>query len=183
MLAQRDVAVTFAERYVGELLGEAAPDLVVDRLRPRVRLDGSAHQRSEFGVGRTSARGADDLERDREETLQCEVVQRGHELLPGEVAGRAEDDHGARIGCSRQAESLSQRVLHTVPDGAFHYVFFCSSVPDRTSPSCESEADRSTAWPPNWFRSAAATFIAYESSWREVKRAKSECASTVAGTS
>jgi hypothetical protein len=31
----------------------------------------------------------------------------------------------------------------------------------------------STAWPPNWLRSAAIIFICGESSWREENRAKS----------
>ncbi len=39
-----------------------------------------------------------------------------------------------------------------------------------------------TAWPPNWLRSAATTFIAGESSCREAKRAKSAAVITGIGT-
>ena len=39
-----------------------------------------------------------------------------------------------------------------------------------------------TACPPNWLRIAAIAFIAGLSSWREVKRAKSEAAMTCIGT-
>ena len=39
-----------------------------------------------------------------------------------------------------------------------------------------------TAWPPNWLRIAAIAFIAGLSSWREVKRAKSDAAMTFIGT-
>ena len=39
-----------------------------------------------------------------------------------------------------------------------------------------------TACPPNWLRIAAIAFIAGLSSWREVKRAKSEAAMTFIGT-
>jgi hypothetical protein len=41
---------------------------------------------------------------------------------------------------------------------------------------------RLTAWPPNWLRRAATALMAGESSWREVKRAKSEAAITFIGT-
>src|SRR5438034_10329838 len=40
-----------------------------------------------------------------------------------------------------------------------------------------------TAWPPNWFRSAALTLAANDSSWREAKRAKRDSVITGAGTS
>ena len=40
-----------------------------------------------------------------------------------------------------------------------------------------------TAWPPNSLRSAAVTFAANDSSWREAKRAKSAAVITGTGTS
>ena len=39
-----------------------------------------------------------------------------------------------------------------------------------------------TAWPPNWFRSAATAFIVGESSCRETKRANSDAAIAGMGT-
>ena len=40
----------------------------------------------------------------------------------------------------------------------------------------------STAWPPNWLRSAAIIFICGESSWREANRANSDAVIAGSGT-
>ena len=52
----------------------------------------------------------------------------------------------------------------------------------RTAVAAGAAASVCTAWPPNWLRIAATAFIAGQSSWREVNRAKSEAAMTCIGT-
>ena len=63
-----------------------------------------------------------------------------------------------------------------------------SGVRGRWSPSASgfltpvSSSAALTAWPPNCWRSAAFTFAANDSSWREAKRAKSAIVIAGAGT-
>jgi len=81
-----------------QVLREAAPDLLVQRLRPAVLRDRLVQLVAVLLVGQRLPRGADDGERRRQETLQREVVERGNELSLGEVARAAEDDDGRGLG-------------------------------------------------------------------------------------
>jgi len=81
-----------------QVLREAAPDLLVQRLRPAVLRDRLVQLVAVLLVGQRLPRGADDGERRWQETLQREVVERGNELSLGEVARAAEDDDGRGLG-------------------------------------------------------------------------------------
>jgi hypothetical protein len=81
-----------------QVLREAAPDLLVQRLRPAVLRDRLVQLVAVLLVGQRLPRGADDGERRRQETLQREVVERGNELSLGEVTRAAEDDDGRGLG-------------------------------------------------------------------------------------
>src|SRR5215210_7164421 len=58
--------------------------------------------------------------------------------------------------------ALSRRPFHDGP--------FTTDLSRRTF----HDGPFTTAWPPNWFRRAATTFMAGESSWRDANRAKSD---------
>ena len=89
---------------------------------------------------------ADQLEALRQRALVREVVERGEQLAVREVAGGAEDDE--RGGRDRQAlEPFDERVLLGLGGGR-------GVDGHRSQPP---PAVRSTAWPPNWPRSAAST--------------------------
>src|SRR5581483_4453093 len=89
-------------------------------------------------------RGADDPEPVRQQMAIRERVERRHQLLRGQVAGRAEDDEDARVGPSAEPQPFEQRVCR---DGC--HVASVAAL---------------TACPPNWLRSAAFTFAANDSS-------------------
>src|SRR5204862_7018375 len=99
----------------------------------------------------------------RQQAPQRERVERGEELALGQVARSAEDDERAGIRRAAKAEPFEERVLlllrdrHQLPAGL-------------------------TAWPPNWLRSAAATFAENDSSCREAKRAYRAALIAGAGT-
>jgi hypothetical protein len=89
-------------------------------------------------VGQRLARGSDHRERGGQEPLQGKVVERRDELARREVTGAAEDDDRRRLRRPREPKPFAQRVR----DGRQRPYSFL------------------TACPPNWLRSAAATFIA-----------------------
>ena len=96
-----DVVVLAPE--VADALLEAVPEPPVDRPGPRVLRDRVVEPafeavRSEVGSGE-----ADDREAARQELVAGKVVERGHELAAGKVAGGAEDDDDARLGSSAEA--------------------------------------------------------------------------------
>ena len=78
------------------------------------------------------------------------------DLPPGQIAGRAEDHERARVGAAAQPQTLEEGILR----GAH-----------RGSDPALASLTAFTAWPPNWFRSAAATFAEKLISCREAKRA------------
>src|SRR4030095_201347 len=113
-------------------------------------------------VGHLGARHADDAKLRRQQVTDRERVERGGEraLRPG---GRgAEDRQRARLRRAPAAQSLLEWVgrLDSLRDA--HSLF--------------------TAWPPNWWRSAALILAANDSSSREAKRAKRAALITGAGT-
>ena len=81
-----------------QMLGEAAPDLLVQWPRPAVLRDGGVELLAILLVAHRLARGADDGKRRRQEALQREVVERGDELALSEVARAAEDDDRRGLG-------------------------------------------------------------------------------------
>jgi len=81
-----------------QVLGEAAPDLFVQGLRPAVLRDRLVQLPAVLLVAQRLTRRADNGEGRREETLQSQVVERGNELSLGEVARAAEDDDGRGLG-------------------------------------------------------------------------------------
>ena len=87
-------------------------------------------------VGGRAAGRADDRERRGEQPLEREVVKSRDDLPRREVARAAEDDERGGVRGPREARAGPQRV----GEGGGYSVF--------------------TSWPPNWLRSAAATFIA-----------------------
>src|SRR5439155_2208895 len=74
-----------------QMFGEAAPDLLVQRLRAAVLADGRVQLVAVSLVGERLARRTDDRERRRQQPLQGEGVERGHQLAGGEVPGASED--------------------------------------------------------------------------------------------
>jgi hypothetical protein len=96
--AQLFVAGVVWRRDEVQVLREAAPDLLVQRLRPAVLRDRFMQLVAVLLMAQWLARGADDGERRRKETLQREVVERWDELSLGEVARAAEDDDGRGLG-------------------------------------------------------------------------------------
>jgi len=92
--AQVFVAGVVRRRDEVQVLREAAPDLLVQRLRAAVLRDRLVQLVAVLLVAQRLTRGTDDGERCRKEALQREVVERGDELSLGEVARAAEDDDG-----------------------------------------------------------------------------------------
>jgi len=132
------VALAVARRDVVHALGEAPPDVLVDRLRARelhevgVQVSRNCSDVRSARAAPTTAKAAG------QEPLQREVVQRRHDLPRREVAGRAEDHERAGLRRPREPRTGAERIRQRRRDG--HSVF--------------------TSWPPNWLRRAAATFIA-----------------------
>ena len=88
-----------------------------------------------------------------------EVVDRRQELAVRQVPGRAEDHERRRM--DRQAlESLDERVLL----GDRHRPYSACGC------CCAAASAATTAWPPNWLRSAAFTFAANAFWPRDEKR-------------
>src|SRR5438067_6309906 len=93
-----------------QMLREASPHLLVQRLRPAVLRDGGVQLLAVFLVRQRFSRGADDRERRREKALEREVVERGDELALREIARPAEDDDRGGLGDPREPKPLAQRV-------------------------------------------------------------------------
>ena len=98
-----------------------------------------------------------------DEMLPHELVDRGEQLSPTEIAERAADHHRARIGALRRRSRHLHRLSRRDDRRAAHECF--------------------TAWPPNSLRSAAITFAPNESVCRERNRVCSDSVITGAGTS
>src|SRR5207247_816236 len=141
-------------RDVAHAVRERLPDVVAE-LVPRVRLDRLLHLRPPLVVGRLRPRHPDDRELLRQQPPVGERVERRNQLALRQVAGCPEDDHRARLRLPAEPEPLEKRVL----------LLRRALGRDRHSVL--------TAWPPNWFRSAALTLAANDSSCRDAKRANS----------
>jgi len=96
--AQLFVAGVVRRRDEVQVLRKAAPDLLVQRLRPAVLRDRPVQLLAVLLVAQRLTRGTDDGECRWKEALQREVVERGDELSLGEVARAAEDDDGRGLG-------------------------------------------------------------------------------------
>ena len=162
---------------LGALVGELHRDVVrrPRKLVPDLRLELDArvlaHRRlhrlletlrttSRLRAVPTTAKRSGSIFRERER------IERREELALREVARRAEDHEHARIGRPAALEPLEQRVFSDFGQG----------------PSTRFLRPRGTACPPNWLRSAAATFAPKLTRRRDAKRAKSELAITGTGT-
>jgi hypothetical protein len=85
-------------RYEMKMLGEAAPDLLVQWLRSAVLGDRPMQLLAVLLVAHRLARGSDDGERRREQPLERQVVERRDELALREIARSAEDDDRRGLG-------------------------------------------------------------------------------------
>src|SRR5205085_10061690 len=81
-------------------LSKRVPDIFVNALRFRELDDGLFHRRAKFIAVHFGARETDDGELCGQESLLHETVERGHEFAFRQIAARAEDDDGARLGCA-----------------------------------------------------------------------------------
>ena len=95
---------------VADAVFEALPDVLVGLAGARVLVDRLAHLLAELLVRQRPPRHADDREVRRQEALEGEVVEGGHQLLPGQVAGGPEDHHHRGCGRALLAEALPERV-------------------------------------------------------------------------
>ena len=95
-------------RHEAEPLGEVAPDVLAEG-RPGVLLDRVVDDLAEVLGGPVAAGEADEREARRQQPAVGEVVDGGHELLAGEVAGDAEEDEAARTGDAGEALVLRVR--------------------------------------------------------------------------
>src|SRR4051812_33826181 len=129
----------------------------LDLVRLRQRL---VHRLAEGIVSAALARGAEHGEVFGQEAFLRELIDRRHQLAPGQVTHRAHDDHRAWV----RAHALRDRDRDARPDGDASRHFF-------------------TACPPNSLRSAAMTLPEYVSSCRDRNRISSESVMTGAGTS
>ena len=119
------VALLVAEfaLMIEERLGEAIPDFVAHGLPGEIP-GRFLHFMAELLVRLGPAGEADHRDRRWHLAVRRDVVERGHEFAVSEVAGRAENDDGARLRQSLGRESFAQRiglrlVRHDVvaPDG------------------------------------------------------------------
>src|SRR5205823_5108796 len=93
--------------------------------------------------------------------LAVHLAQHPRQLVLAGVVGGAEDDEDARLRATPELEPLEERVRL----GRDHA---------RGSAPCACACSTArTACPPNWLRSAAFTFAANDSSWRDANRANS----------
>src|SRR5439155_8200221 len=90
--------------------GQPVPDLLLEVV-PAELADGVLHPLAELVVGPIRARDADDGEALRQEVPAGERVQRREDLAAREIAGGAEDDEDARLGCPPWPEPDEQRIL------------------------------------------------------------------------
>src|SRR5262249_39888547 len=97
----------------------------------------------------------------RQQPSLGQVVDRRQKLALRQVAGGAEDGEQRRFARAPHPEAVAQRI--------------------RVRRRARAHS-RTTAWPPNWLRSAAIAFMANGSGSRDVKRVISEIAITGAAT-
>jgi hypothetical protein len=90
-----------------EMLGEAAPDLLVEWLRSAVLRDRTVQLLAVLLVAQRLPPRSDDGERRREQPLVRKVVERRDELALREIARSAEDDDRRRLGDAREPEPLA----------------------------------------------------------------------------
>jgi hypothetical protein len=92
---------------------ELAPDVIVDTIDLIRFAKGRPDQRPEFIIPGSLARDAKYPEVVGQEVFLLQLIDRGQKLSSSEIAARAEDDHGARVGavgdvvyrCSRRANT------------------------------------------------------------------------------
>ena len=156
------LVVCEVERDVVHSGGEVVPHLLVE-LVPRMLLHRLLHPLAEPVVALLGARRTDDPEVLGKQLTDRERVHRGHQLLRRQVARRPEDDEDAAVRATAKTEPVGERVVVLLR----HHSAFAAS----------------TAWPPNWLRSAAFTLAANDSSWRDANRANNAAVITGTGTS
>src|ERR1700693_1575780 len=139
---------------------------LVDWLRARELRDLFRRVLAKRVVGQVVDLRAHHAEAGREQALLGEVVERGQQLAPAEVAGRAEDDHQARFAHAVVVEPLGERV------GGDHAHLWAASP----------FASVTTAWPPNWVRIIASMRSATVCSITLRNRAKRDSAMIGTGT-
>src|SRR6266550_2523315 len=133
-------------------------------------LHGLLHPLPELVVGLCRARDADNRKVLGQQATVRERVERREELPLRQVAGRTEDDEDAVVRCAPDLQPFEQRIFLRDRHGY------------RGSGPAFARSTALTAWPPNWFRRAAATLAENLMSSRDAKRAKSDAAMTGAGT-
>src|SRR6266487_4622332 len=133
-------------------------------------LHGLLHPVSELVVGLCRARDTDDRKMLGQQAAVRERVERRKELALRQIAGRTEDDEDAVVGRASNLQPFEQRILLRDRHGY------------RGSEPALARSTALTAWPPNWFRRAAATLAENLISSRDWKRAKSDAAITGVGT-
>ncbi len=90
---------------------ERLPDRVLRGPVAAVGVNALAQVLAELLVAEGPARETHDGELGRQEAAQLEVVERGSELALGEIAGRAEDHHGAGLRHLLEPQPLAQRII------------------------------------------------------------------------
>src|SRR6266550_4473047 len=133
-------------------------------------LHGLLHPLPELVIGLCRARDADDRKMFGQQAAEGERIERRKELALRQVAGRTEDDEDAVVGRAPDVQPFEQRIFLRNRHGY------------RGSEPALARSTALTAWPPNWFRRAAATLAENLTSSRDAKRAKSDAAMTGAGT-
>src|SRR6266550_7553020 len=133
-------------------------------------LHGLLHPLPELVVGLCRARDPDNRKMLGQQAAVCERVERRKEFALRQFAGRAEDDEDAVVGRAPELQPFEQRIFLRDRHGY------------RGSGPAFARSTALTAWPPNWFRRAAATLAENLMSSRDAKRAKSDAAMTGAGT-
>jgi hypothetical protein len=104
-------------RHVGDAALEVAPHGVVDGLPPRELGDAALHLAPEVLVRLLAPRHAHHGEAARQRAADRQVVEPRHQLALREVAGRAEDDDGARFAGAIVGEASPQGVGRSVHGG------------------------------------------------------------------
>ena len=105
------VARVVRRRDEAHVARERAPHLLVDRFRPAELRDRVVQLPAERVVALRAARRANDGERRGEEPLQREVVERGQQLAPREIARSAEEHERRGLRHTLKAQTLAQRIL------------------------------------------------------------------------
>ena len=133
-----------------DALGQLAPDVLTER-GTRVLLDRVVHDLREVLVRPVTPGEAHQGEPGREQPAVGEVVDRGHELLAGEVTRDAEDDQSAGAGDPGESAvpGIAQRVgrAHEAPFASSALVDSSSSPQEASNLSTPSTSSSSmTSW-------------------------------------